>query len=400
MQVSLKTKADLDFILHFVDDNQAAAVEWLKFIGNANEGYPVFLLDLPYLFQKRDKDITNEFVLLIHTLRKCEDGYGILLISGTFQYVSYADYPFVKSLLYLIPQSVQLSLRKVWAWRPGVRFHLFWTYCTSFLSFQSLRKLSFVYWKRQFRNSLNVDAVSFESRSNVHPTTSFQGSTSHRSSIFSPDQTVELMLRRTPRRVIRISHHTLPRIREEKGPSLQDQCDETMVTRFVQQACAFIEAYGLDCEGIFRQNGETVMCEQLLQDVIAGQELEPWVRQHDLDVIDVCHALKLYLMRVQLIPFVLYPFVEGIQALTDPKEIHDNVVMILRTLESPRYFTLKRVVELFGSVISHSDQNHMNLNNLLTCINLSILPSASNENAFSFGRRTKFLCILFQDYPS
>lgn len=72
-----------------------------------------------------------------------------------------SDYPFVKSLLYLIPQSVQLSLRKVyivsssfdasWAWRPGVRFHLFWTYCTSFLSFQSLRKLSFVYWKRQFR---------------------------------------------------------------------------------------------------------------------------------------------------------------------------------------------------------------------------------------------------------
>ena len=51
------------------------------------------------------------------------------------------------------------------------------------------------------------------------------------------------------------------------------------------------------------------MCEQLLQDVIAGQELEPWVRQHDLDVIDVCHALKLYLMRFQLIPFVLYPFV-------------------------------------------------------------------------------------------
>ena len=72
-----------------------------------------------------------------------------------------SDYPFVKSLLYLIPQSVQLSLRKVyivsssfdasWAWRPGVRVHLFWTYCTSFLSFQSLRKLSFVYWKRQFR---------------------------------------------------------------------------------------------------------------------------------------------------------------------------------------------------------------------------------------------------------
>lgn len=33
MQVSLKTKADLDFILHFVDDKQAAAVEWLKHIG-------------------------------------------------------------------------------------------------------------------------------------------------------------------------------------------------------------------------------------------------------------------------------------------------------------------------------------------------------------------------------
>lgn len=33
MQVSLKTKADLDFILHFVDDRQAAAVEWLKPIG-------------------------------------------------------------------------------------------------------------------------------------------------------------------------------------------------------------------------------------------------------------------------------------------------------------------------------------------------------------------------------
>ena len=33
MQVSLKTKADLDFILHFVDDRQAAAVEWLKRIG-------------------------------------------------------------------------------------------------------------------------------------------------------------------------------------------------------------------------------------------------------------------------------------------------------------------------------------------------------------------------------
>lgn len=102
------------------------------------------------------------------------------------------------------------------------------------------------------------------------------------------------------------------------------------------------------------------MCEQLLQGVIAGQELEPWVRQHDMGVTDVCHALKLYLMRVQLIPFNLYPFVEGIQALSDPKEIRDNVIMILRMLESPRFFTLKRVVELFGLVVSHSDQNHMN----------------------------------------
>lgn len=128
------------------------------------------------------------------------------------------------------------------------------------------------------------------------------------------------------------------------------------------------------------------MCEQLLQDVIAGQELEPWVRQHDLDVIDVCHALKLYLMRVQLIPFVLYPFVEGIQALTDPKEIHDNVVMILRTLESPRYFTLKRVVELFGSVISHSDQNHIN------CI-FSPLVSPSEQPSYMYQSEHPSKCI-------
>lgn len=72
-----------------------------------------------------------------------------------------SDYPLVKKLLYLIPQSVQTSLRKLyvvspssyasWAWRPGLRFHFFLTYCSSFLSFQSLRKVSFVYWKRQFR---------------------------------------------------------------------------------------------------------------------------------------------------------------------------------------------------------------------------------------------------------
>lgn len=73
---------------------------------------------------------------------------------------------------------------------------------------------------------------------------SFRGNAPHRPNALSPDQTVELMLRRSPRQVIRISHHTLPRARE-KGPSLQDQCDETMVTRFVQQACAFIETYGL-----------------------------------------------------------------------------------------------------------------------------------------------------------
>ena len=39
-----------------------------SWVGNAEEGYPVFLLDLPCLFQKRDKDITNEFVLLIYVL--------------------------------------------------------------------------------------------------------------------------------------------------------------------------------------------------------------------------------------------------------------------------------------------------------------------------------------------
>ena len=76
MQISLKTKADLEFILHFVDDKQATAAEWLKRIGkgrfvtscvgDAEEGYPVFLLDLPTLFRKRDRDITNEFVLLVY----------------------------------------------------------------------------------------------------------------------------------------------------------------------------------------------------------------------------------------------------------------------------------------------------------------------------------------------
>ena len=89
-----------------------------------------------------------------------------------------------------------------------------------------------------------------QSQSDVRPNMAFRGSTPHRSSAFSPDQTVELMLCRSPRRVIRISHHTLPRTREENGPSLQDQCDETMVTRFVQQACTFIETYGLGGAGL------------------------------------------------------------------------------------------------------------------------------------------------------
>ena len=110
------------------------------------------------------------------------------------------------------------------------------------------------------------------------------------------------------------------------------------------------------------------------------------MRQHDLGVIDVCHALKLYLLRVQLVPFVLYPFVEGIQALTDPKEIRDNVVMILRMLESPRYFTLKRVVELFGSVISHSDQNHMNRT-------VSPLISSSKQPSYMYQSEHPSECI-------
>lgn len=102
------------------------------------------------------------------------------------------------------------------------------------------------------------------------------------------------------------------------------------------------------------------MSEELMRNMVDGVPLEVWLTRHHVPVFDMCQAIKLYLMKVRLFPPMLYPFIEGVQALTDPSEITENVTMILMLLEPTRFYTLKRVVEFFGRVVEHSAMNHMN----------------------------------------
>ena len=112
--------------------------------------------------------------------------------------------------------------------------------------------------------------------------------------------------------------------------------------------------------GIFRHSGDSVNSERIMHNLVDGMTLDVWLLHNYIPVFDMCQAIKLYLVKVRLVPLMLYPIIEEVQILTDPNEITESVTMILLLLEPARFYTLKRVVEFFGRVVEHSAKNQMN----------------------------------------
>jgi len=185
------------------------------------------------------------------------------------------------------------------------------------------------------------------------------------------------------------------------GKSLEDNMDyeyrhsRRLIPLVVIQTADFLDAYGLQTEGIFRHAGRSTVVKELKHKYDSGEA--PMLNSDTVDVHSVAALLKLYFRelpdpviprecydRVIALSRSLFPHGTDFETLKTTEEMTE-LVHIITELPKYSYNLLRFMCQFLFKVSQCSAENKMDANNLATVFGPNILKSQNPDPLISLG---------------
>ncbi|GAV04771.1 hypothetical protein RvY_14997 [Ramazzottius varieornatus] len=154
------------------------------------------------------------------------------------------------------------------------------------------------------------------------------------------------------------------------------QSPDNPVPLFVELCTKFIEAKGIETEGIYRVSGSRVHADGLLAKFLSNPTASLDLAAMDIPIYNVTTALKTFLTDhlPPLIPQSVVDELHGLAFTTDKAQRIHMVKCALAHLSVPHFQCLKYIFAHLQRIAQHSRQNKMDVHNLTVCLWPTLCP--------------------------